>query len=41
MVRVDLKTGIITNLRNDKSTGINGFSQVQLEIYQKGDLLKL
>jgi 3-isopropylmalate/(R)-2-methylmalate dehydratase large subunit len=40
-VRIDLENGLITNLKNGKSTGIAKFSQIQLEIYKKGDILKL
>jgi 3-isopropylmalate/(R)-2-methylmalate dehydratase large subunit len=41
LVRIDVENGLVTNLRNGKSTGIAKFSQIQLEIYKKGDLLKL
>jgi 3-isopropylmalate/(R)-2-methylmalate dehydratase large subunit len=40
-IRINLVSGWITNLRNMKSTEINKFSDVQMEIYKKGDLLKL
>ena len=40
-VRINLMSGWITNLRNMKSTEIEKFSDVQMEIYKKGDLLKL
>jgi 3-isopropylmalate dehydratase small subunit len=40
-VRINLMSGWITNLRNMKSAEINRFSKVQLEIYEKGDVLKL
>ncbi|NSW94904.1 MAG: 3-isopropylmalate dehydratase large subunit [Bacteroidales bacterium] len=39
MVRINLKTGEITNLNNGKSTFAEPFSEVQFEIYQKGGLL--
>lgn len=38
-IRVNFKTGEITNLRNHVSTHINKFFDVQMEIYQKGGLL--
>jgi len=41
IVRIDFKNGLITNLKNGKSAEITKFSQIQLEIYKKGDLLKL
>lgn len=41
VVRIDLENGLITNLKNDKSAEIAKFSQIQSEIYKKGDLLKL
>lgn len=41
IVRIDLENGSITNLRNGKSAEIAKFSQIQSEIYKKGDLLKL
>lgn len=40
-ISVDLKNGVITNLKNQKTTSINKFSEVQMKIYQKGDLLKI
>ena len=40
-VRIDLENGTITNLKNNKSIEIEKFSPIQLEIYKKGDLLKL
>jgi homoaconitate hydratase family protein/3-isopropylmalate dehydratase small subunit len=39
-VRIELKTGKLTNLRNQKSVQITVFSPVQLEIYNRGGLLK-
>lgn len=39
LVRIDLQTGTITNLRINTTLQINPFSDVQMEIYQKGDLL--
>jgi 3-isopropylmalate dehydratase small subunit len=38
-LRVNFKTGEITNLTNNKSVQGDPFSDVQLEIYQKGGLL--
>ncbi len=40
-IRIDLESGLITNLRNNKSAEIGKFSEVQLTIYKRGDLLKL
>ncbi len=39
-VRVDFEKGTITNIKNGKTVEIDRFSQVQMDIYQKGDLLK-
>jgi 3-isopropylmalate/(R)-2-methylmalate dehydratase large subunit len=39
-IRIDFAKGIVSNLRNNKSIEIEGFSEVQMQIYQKGDLLK-
>jgi len=38
-VRINFKTGIIKNLRNDKQVDAMPFSDVQLEIYRNGGLL--
>jgi 3-isopropylmalate dehydratase small subunit len=38
-IKIDLKTGQITNLRNDEVMKADPFSVVQLEVYQKGGLL--
>ena len=38
-VRIDFKSGIITNLRNNKTDRANPFNEVQTEIYNKGGLL--
>lgn len=38
VIRVDLKTGLVENLRNGKSTAAEPFSEVQLEIYMNGGL---
>ena len=38
-IEVDLKEGILTNLENGKSEKISKFSEIQMEIYQKGGLL--
>ena len=40
-IRIDLQKGSISNLKNDKTILINPFSDVQMEIYQKGDLLNV
>ncbi|MBN1116598.1 MAG: 3-isopropylmalate dehydratase large subunit [Bacteroidales bacterium] len=40
-IRIDLKQGLVVNLANNKETKINGFSDVQMSIYKKGDLLYL
>jgi 3-isopropylmalate/(R)-2-methylmalate dehydratase large subunit len=40
LVRVDFENGTLTNLKNNKTVQINNFSDVQMEIYQRGDLLK-
>ncbi|HHE38873.1 MAG TPA: homoaconitate hydratase family protein [Candidatus Cloacimonetes bacterium] len=39
-IRVDFEQGILTNLENGKTVEIEKFSNVQLEIYQKGGLLR-
>jgi 3-isopropylmalate dehydratase small subunit len=39
IVRINLKTGEIINLRNNKSAAAEPFSEVQYEIYQRGTLL--
>lgn len=38
-IRLDFKTGMITNLRNNISVKASPFNDVQLEIYNKGGLL--
>jgi 3-isopropylmalate/(R)-2-methylmalate dehydratase large subunit len=38
-VKINLKTGIMINLRNNKKTDAEPFSDVQLEIYRNGGLL--
>jgi len=40
-VVIDLGKGTITNVRNNKTAGISKFSNIQMKIYQKGDLLLL
>lgn len=40
-VIIDLEKGIITNSDNNRSGDISRFSDVQMKIYQKGDLLLL
>ena len=37
-LQVDFRTGEIVNLRNKKKIQSSGFSDVQMEIYQKGGL---
>ena len=39
-VEVDLQSGEIKNIRSGKSKKIKGFSDVQIEIFQRGGLLK-
>jgi 3-isopropylmalate/(R)-2-methylmalate dehydratase large subunit len=39
-IRVDFVSGEITNLNNNKTTQISGFSKVQTEIYQRDGLLR-
>ena len=38
-IRVDFKTGVITNLSSGKTAQAEPFNEVQLEIYRKGGLL--
>ena len=38
-IRIDLIKGTVTNLKNGKQVSIKPFSDVQMKIYQKGDLL--
>jgi len=38
-IRLNFETGLLTNLKNNKSVNINSFSDVQKEIYIKGGLL--
>ncbi len=38
-IRVNFETGEFTNLRNNKTTKINGFYEAQMDIYKKGGLL--
>ncbi len=38
-VRVDLVQGTVTNMEDGRTVEVSKFSRVQLEIYQKGDLL--
>jgi 3-isopropylmalate/(R)-2-methylmalate dehydratase large subunit len=40
-VRIDLESGSVTSLRNGKTVRVNQFYEIQMMIYQKGDLLKL
>jgi len=39
LIKIDLKTGLIMNLRNEEVMKADPFSEVQLEVYQKGGLL--
>jgi homoaconitate hydratase family protein/3-isopropylmalate dehydratase small subunit len=39
LLRINIKTGEITNLRNNKATSAEPFSEVQYEIYLNGSLL--
>ena len=39
ILKIDFKTGMITNLKNDRSINGDPFPEVQLEIYQNGGLL--
>ncbi|TKG92422.1 homoaconitate hydratase family protein [Puteibacter caeruleilacunae] len=39
LIRIDLTTGLVTNLNNGKELCIHAFSKVQMDIYQRGDLL--
>jgi 3-isopropylmalate dehydratase small subunit len=39
IVKINLKTGQITNIKNNKSVLAEPFSDVQFDIYQKGGLL--
>lgn len=38
-LKIDLKNGLIRNLRTDKTIKANSFSEVQFEIWQRGGLL--
>jgi len=38
-VIIDMQKGIITNKRNNRTAAISRFSEVQIKIYHKGDLL--
>lgn len=40
-IRIDLESGLVTNLRNGRTVQVNQFYDIQMMIYQKGDLLKL
>ena len=39
IVKINLKTGQIKNIKNNKSVQAEPFSDVQYDIYQKGGLL--
>ncbi|MBN1326418.1 MAG: 3-isopropylmalate dehydratase large subunit [Candidatus Cloacimonetes bacterium] len=39
-IQIDLTSGIVTNLENDKAIQINPFFDVQMEIYKRDGLLK-
>jgi 3-isopropylmalate/(R)-2-methylmalate dehydratase large subunit len=41
IVAIDLEKGTMTNRRNNRTVTIRKFSEVQMKIYQKGDLLLL
>ncbi|MBI9063056.1 MAG: 3-isopropylmalate dehydratase large subunit [Marinilabiliaceae bacterium] len=38
-IRIELEKGSVTNLKNGKQVQLTPFSEVQMSIYQKGDLL--
>ena len=40
-VAIDLEKGTMTNRKNNKTVSIGKFSEIQMKIYQKGDLLLL
>jgi 3-isopropylmalate/(R)-2-methylmalate dehydratase large subunit len=40
-VALDLEKGTLTNKKNNKTVPIGNFSEIQMKIYQKGDLLRL
>lgn len=40
-VSIDLKKGILTNISKNSTIPLSGFSDVQMEIYRKGDLLSI
>lgn len=40
-IRIDLAVGLVKNLRNNRTVTIGKFSEIQMEIYKHGDLLKL
>jgi 3-isopropylmalate/(R)-2-methylmalate dehydratase large subunit len=40
-VQVDLAKGILTNKKNGRHVQISSFSEIQMKIYQSGDVLKL
>jgi len=40
-VQIDLVKGVLTNLHNGMQLHVRPFSDIQLEIYKKGDLLRL
>ena len=39
IIKINLKTGLIENLRNKKIIKAEPFSDVQYEVYQKGGLI--
>jgi 3-isopropylmalate/(R)-2-methylmalate dehydratase large subunit len=41
LVSIDLNRSILRNLENDREIQLNQFSEVQMKIYQSGDLLKI
>ncbi len=40
VICIDMKEGVVTSLKNGKRVTITPFSDVQMKIYQKGDLLR-
>lgn len=40
-IRIDLEKGTVTNLKNGKTVQVGKFYDIQMKIYQKGDLLKI
>ncbi len=40
-IRIELEKGLVTNVKNGNQVQITPFSEVQMAIYQKGDLLRI